>query len=253
MEKKIACITGATSGIGWSTAIHLAKAGFAIIACGRRIERLEELAKVLPPETPYKYLSFDVRDQAAVNQAFESLPMEWQEIEVLINNAGNAHGLDTIDQGDVEDWDSMMDINVKGLLYVSRKVIPGMVDRKSGQVINIGSIAGKEVYPKGNVYCASKYAVDALTKSMRVDLNPYGIKVMGVHPGAVETEFSLVRFKGDSDRASGVYNGFDPLTADDVAEIIAFAVTRPRHVVMADVLLLPLAQASATVFNRNQT
>lgn len=252
MEKKIACITGATSGIGWSTALHLAKAGYAIIACGRRIERLQQLAEALPHDIPYHYLSFDVRDQSEVNRAFESLPEEWQAIDVLINNAGNAHGLDTIDQGSVEDWDAMMDINVKGLLYVSRKVIPGMVDRRSGQVINIGSIAGKEIYPKGNVYCASKYAVDALTKSMRVDLNPYGIKVMGIHPGAVETEFSLVRFKGDADRASGVYNGFDPLTADDVAEIIAFAVTRPKHVVMADVLLLPLAQASATVFNRNQ-
>ncbi|EON77626.1 Oxidoreductase, short chain dehydrogenase/reductase family [Lunatimonas lonarensis] len=251
MERKIACITGATSGIGWATALHLAKEDYAILACGRRKDRLEELSTKLSPEIPFRYLVFDVRDQEQVISAFDSLPVEWQPIEVLVNNAGNAHGLDTIDQGDVEDWDAMVDINVKGLLYVSRKIIPGMVDRKSGQIINIGSIAGKEVYAKGSVYCASKYAVDALTKGMRIDLNPHGIKVMGIHPGAVETEFSLVRFKGDTERASGVYQGFDPLTADDVAEIIAFAVTRPKHVVMADVLLLPLAQGSATVFNRN--
>jgi 3-hydroxy acid dehydrogenase/malonic semialdehyde reductase len=251
MERKIACITGATSGIGWATALHLAKEGYAILACGRRRDRLEELSAKMPAEIPFRYLVFDVRHQEQVIDAFDSLPVEWQPIEVLVNNAGNAHGLDTIDQGDVEDWDAMMDINVKGLLYVSRKVIPGMVDRKSGQIINIGSIAGKEVYAKGSVYCASKYAVDALTKGMRIDLNPHGIKVMGIHPGAVETEFSLVRFKGDTKRASGVYQGFDPLTADDVADIITFAVTRPKHVVMADVLLLPLAQGSATVFNRN--
>lgn len=250
MERKIACVTGASSGIGWATARLLAKEGFAILACGRRKERLEELSKIMPADIPYRYLVFDVRNQEEVNRAFDSLPPQWQAVEVLVNNAGNAHGLDTIDQGDVEDWDAMMDINVKGLLYVSRRIVPGMVDRKSGQIINIGSIAGKEVYAKGAVYCASKYAVDALTKGMRIDLNPHGIKVMGIHPGAVETEFSLVRFKGDSERASGVYQGFDPLTADDVAEIIAFAVTRPKHVVMADVLVLPLAQGSATVFNR---
>lgn len=250
MEKKIAFITGATSGIGWSTAIQLAKVGYAIIGCGRRKDRLNELEEALPEGTPFHPLTFDVSKKAEVYQAIDSLPSDWKEINVLINNAGNAHGLDFIHEGNVDDWDAMMDINVKGLLYVSKKIIPGMVERKTGQVINIGSIAGKEVYPKGNVYCGSKYAVDAITKGMRIDLNPYGIKVMGIHPGMVETEFSLVRFKGDDERAKTTYQGYDALTADDIAEIIVFAVTRPPHVVMADVLILPLDQASTMVINK---
>lgn len=250
MEKKIAFITGATSGIGWSTAIQLAKVGYAIIGCGRRTERLAELKAALPEGTPFHPLTFDVSKKADVYQAVDSLPTDWNKIDVLINNAGNAHGLDFIHEGNVDDWDAMMDINVKGLLYVSKKIIPGMVERKSGQVLNIGSIAGKEVYPKGNVYCGSKYAVDAITKGMRIDLNPYGIKVMGIHPGMVETEFSLVRFKGDENRAKTTYQGFDALTADDIADIIVFAVTRPAHVVMADVLILPLDQASTMVTNK---
>ena len=250
MESKIALVTGATSGIGRATASALAKAGFHIIACGRRKERLETLKVELPDTVNYTYLVFDVSDKKAVDQAIDSLPDEWKDIDVLINNAGNAHGLDLIQEGDTDDWDAMLDINVKGLLYVSRKVIPGMVGRKHGQIINVGSIAAKEVYPKGNVYCASKQAVDALTTGMRLDLNPFGIKVMGIHPGAVETEFSNVRFKGDDQRADAVYQGFKPLVAEDIADIIAFAVTRPPHVVMADVVILPVAQASATTIHR---
>lgn len=250
MENKIALVTGATSGIGKATAIALAKVGYHIIGCGRRKERLESLKQELPDTVNYTYLVFDVRDKKAVDQAVDALPEEWKDIDVLINNAGNAHGLDPIQEGDTEDWDAMLDINVKGLLYMSRKVIPGMVTRKRGQIINIGSIAAKEVYPKGNVYCASKQAVDALTAGMRIDLNPFGIKVMGIHPGAVETEFSNVRFKGDDQRADAVYQGFQPLVAEDIADIIAFAVTRPAHVVMADVVILPVAQASATMIHR---
>lgn len=250
MESKIAFVTGATSGIGRATAIALAKEGFHVIACGRREERLETLRAELPETVNFSYLVFDVSDKKAVDKAIDSLPDEWKNIDILINNAGNAHGLDPIQEGDTDDWDAMLDINIKGLLYVSRKIIPGMVARKQGQIINIGSIAAKETYPKGNVYCASKQAVDALTAGMRLDLNPFGIKVMGVHPGAVETEFSNVRFKGDDQRADAVYQGFQPLVAEDIADIIAFAVTRPAHVVMADVVILPVAQASATTIHR---
>ncbi|WP_114748275.1 SDR family NAD(P)-dependent oxidoreductase [Pleomorphovibrio marinus] len=250
MEKKIAFITGATSGIGKACAISLAKEGFAIIACGRRKERLVQLEKELPKGTPYTYLNFDVRIKNEVYAAIDSLPEEWQEIEVLINNAGNAHGLDPIHEGSEDDWDAMIDINVKGLLYVSKKITPGMVKRKSGQIINVGSSAGKEVYPRGNVYCGSKSAVDAITTGMRIDLNPYGIRVIGIHPGLVETEFSMVRFKGDEEKSEKVYQGFEALQAEDIADIITFAITRPRHVVIADMLVYPLAQASTTIFNK---
>ncbi|WP_154859099.1 SDR family NAD(P)-dependent oxidoreductase [Cyclobacterium xiamenense] len=253
MEKKIACITGATSGIGRACARYLAEEGFAIIGCGRRKERLEALKAELPEGTPYHFLVFDVRDREAVAAAIDALPEEWQSIYVLINNAGNAHGLDPIQEGSLDDWDAMMDINVKGLLYVSKKILPGMVERKAGQVINIGSTAGKEVYPKGNVYCGSKHAVDAITKGMRLDLNPYGIKVMAINPGLVDTEFSLVRFKGDDDRAAGVYKGFDPLQAEDVADLVRYAVTRPPHVVLADVIILPTAQASTTLLHKKES
>ena len=250
MERKIALISGATSGIGRACVLALAKEGYDIIACGRREERLRSLGEELGGSARCTYLVFDIREKQAVNQAIDSLSEEWLPIDVLINNAGNAHGLDPIDKGDIEDWDAMIDINVKGLLYLSRKVIPGMVERKKGQIVNIGSTAGKEVYLNGNVYCASKHAVDALTKGMRMDLNPYGIKVMVVHPGATETEFSMVRFKGDEQRAASVYEGFQPLRAEDIAEIVAFAVTRPPHVVMADVVITPTAQASASLFHK---
>lgn len=251
MERKIALITGATSGIGKATAFSLAQLGFKIIATGRRKDRLEELKTELPAQTDLLTLCFDVRDKETVSEILSSLPAEWKNIEILINNAGNAHGLDPIQNGSIEDWDAMIDINVKGLLYVSRAVIPGMISRNSGTIINIGSIAGKQVYPNGNVYCGSKHAVDAITDGMRLDLNPHGIKVMGVHPGMVDTEFSLVRFKGDQDRSQKVYEGWEPLRAEDIAEIIAFAVTRPAHVVMADIVILPTAQASATVVRKN--
>ncbi len=247
---KTVLITGATSGIGKATAELFAEKGFHLILCGRRTERLENLKKKLSHNTQVHILSFDVRDRKAVFDAIGSLPDDFSKIDILINNAGNAHGLDTIDKGSIDDWDAMLDINVKGLLYVSKAVIPQMVERKSGHIVNIGSIAGKEVYPKGNVYCASKYAVDALNQSMRIDLNPHGIRVGAVNPGAAETEFSNVRFKGDDERADNVYKGFDPLTPMDIAETILFVVTRPAHVNIWDLVVTPTAQASATVWNK---
>jgi NADP-dependent 3-hydroxy acid dehydrogenase YdfG len=196
-------------------------------------------------------LVFDVRDQPGVQQAIGSLPEKWKVIDVLINNAGNAHGLDPIQTGSITDWDAMIDINVKGLLYVTREVIPVMTARKTGHIINIGSIAGKEVYPNGNVYCASKFAVDALTKGIRMDLNPFGIKVTGIHPGLVDTEFSLVRFKGDEQKASQVYRGMTPLKGEDIADIILYVLQAPPHVVLADITVFPTAQGSSTMVNRN--
>ena len=248
---KIALVTGATSGIGKATAQILAKNNYKIILCGRREDRLLELKKELSAFTEVHTLSFDVRDKKAVFENINSLPEGFSKIDVLINNAGNAHGLDSIQNGNLEDWDAMIDINVKGLLYVSKAIIPKMIEQKSGHIINIGSIAGKEVYANGNVYCASKHAVDALNQAMRIDLNPYGIRVGGIHPGAVETEFSEVRFKGDTDRAANVYKGFEPLRAEDIADIIHFVVSRPYHVNIADLIVLPTAQASAAVINRS--
>ena len=248
--KKTVLITGATSGIGYATAEFLAKKDFKLILCGRRQERLDELEKKLSDNTNLITLNFDVRDREAVSQAIHSLPDGFSKIDVLINNAGNAHGLDPIDKGSLDDWDAMLDINVKGLLYVSRAVLPQMVERKSGHVINIGSIAGKEVYPKGNVYCASKYAVDAINKSMLIDLNEYGIRVGAVNPGAAETEFSNVRFKGDDERSAKVYKGFQPLEAEDIADIIHFVITRPYHVNIADLVVMPTAQASGTIVKK---
>lgn len=251
MKNKIALITGATSGIGKACALTLAKMGFDIIATGRREERLEELGKELAAGVRFLPLVFDVREREKVGEILSNLPSDWSAIDVLINNAGNAHGLDPIQTGSLDDWDAMMDINVKGLLYVSKAIIPGMTERNSGMIINIGSIAGKEVYPNGNVYCGSKFAVDAITKGMRIDLNPFGIKVIGIHPGLVETEFSLVRFKGDETRAESIYKGFEPLYAQDIAEIVEFVVNRPAHVVLADIVVLPTAQASATLVKKN--
>lgn len=251
MEKKIALVTGATSGIGRATAITLAKMGYDLIATGRRSDRLEELKTQLPKEVDFLPLVFDVRERSNVLSMLTNLPPNWKNINILVNNAGNAHGLDPIQTGNLDDWDAMIDINVKGLLYVSNAIIPGMCERRSGMIINIGSIAGKEVYPNGNVYCASKHAVDAVTQGMRMDLNPFGIKVIAIHPGLVETEFSLVRFKGDETRAEKIYQGYQPLVAQDIADIIEFAVTRPAHVVLADIVVLPTAQASATVINKD--
>jgi 3-hydroxy acid dehydrogenase/malonic semialdehyde reductase len=211
---------------------------------------LNALQSDLAKLTEVTTLSFEVRNQVEVERAISSLPAEWKNIDVLINNAGNAHGLDPIQTGKLEDWDAMMDINVKGLLYVSREVIPGMTERQSGHIINLGSIAGKEVYPNGNVYCASKFAVDALTRGMRMDLNPYGIKVTSINPGLVETEFALVRFKGDKDKASNVYKGLKPLVAEDIADIMLYTLSCPDHVVLADITVFPKAQASAALVKR---
>lgn len=250
-NKRIALITGATSGIGEATARLLAVNKFKLILCGRRKERLKTLSEELASMTEVITLSFEVRDHKEVADAIASLPEEWKEVDVLINNAGNAHGLDPIQTGSLDDWDAMIDINVKGLLYVTKEVLPVMVKRNGGHIINIGSIAGKEVYANGNVYCASKFAVDALTKGMRIDLNAHSLKVTAIHPGLVETEFSLVRFKGDEARASSVYKGIDPLLGQDIADSILFVLTRPAHVVIADMVVLPTAQASAAVVKRN--
>ena len=246
--QKIALVTGATSGIGWATAEALADKGFDLIICGRRKERLEELASKLSVKT--LQLTFDVSDRKAVDEALGSIPEDWKSIGVLINNAGNAHGLSKIQDGNIDDWDAMIDINVKGLLYVTKALVPAMIERGSGHVVNVGSIAGKEVYPNGNVYCASKHAVDAINNGMRLDLMGTGVKVSQVCPGLVETEFSLVRFKGDSGRADTVYQGYDPLTAQDIADLIQFIVTRPAHVNIADTLILPTAQVASTMVHK---
>lgn len=249
--KKIVLITGATSGIGEATARLLANHNFKLIICGRRKERLVKLKEELSRVTEVQTLSFEVSSKNEVHEAFASLTPEWKAIDILINCAGNAHGLDPIQTGKLEDWDSMIDFNVKGLLYVSHEVIPGMVERNGGHIINIGSIAGKEVYPNGNVYCASKFAVDALTRGMRIDLVANKVKVTSINPGAVETEFSMVRFKGDAERASSVYKGYEPLKAEDIADVILFTVTRPPHVQLADITILPTAQASSMHLNKN--
>lgn len=248
---KTALVTGATSGIGKATAIALAQEGFALVICGRRKERLEALQTQLMALTRVHILVFDVRNAHEVHEAIANLPEDFRSVDVLINNAGNAHGLNPIETGDLADWDAMIDINVKGLLYVSKAVIPGMVERRSGHIIHIGSVAGKDVYPNGNVYCASKHAVDALNKGMRMDLNPYGIRVGAIHPGLVKTEFSLVRFKGDAERAKTVYEGYEPLLPEDIADIIRFVVTRPYHVNIADLVVYPTAQASPTQLRKN--
>ncbi|WP_298792424.1 SDR family NAD(P)-dependent oxidoreductase [uncultured Allomuricauda sp.] len=249
-EKKTAFITGATSGIGKATAQLLAKQGFNLVICGRRQDRLDALKDELGKTTSVHSLNFDVRDKEAVHKAAESLPEDFSQIDILINNAGNAHGLDYIDQGSTDDWDAMLDINVKGLLYVSNAILPQMVERKTGHIINIGSTAGKEVYPKGNVYCASKHAVDAINQGMRLDLNEHGIRVGAINPGLVETEFSDVRFKGDSNKADKVYKGYQPLKPQDIAEIIHFAISRPYHVNIADLVVMPTAQASSTIVKK---
>lgn len=248
--KKTALITGATSGIGRATAHEFAKQGINLVLCGRRQERLDSVQKALSRETDVHTLNFDVRDKDKTFEAISSLPKAFNNIDILINNAGNAHGLDPIETGSIEDWDAMMDINVKGLLYVSKAIIPLMTELQSGHIINIGSSAGKEVYPKGNVYCGSKHAVLAITEGMRIDLNPYGIKVSAVNPGLVETEFSQVRFKGDK-AADNVYKGYKALQPEDVAEAIYFAVSRPAHVNIADILMFCTAQASSTIVNKS--
>lgn len=247
--RRTACITGASSGIGYATAKTLAKQGYRLILCGRRKERLVQLASELGNEN-CTILSFDVSDKNAVFEAVESLPILWKNVDVLINNAGNAHGLASFQDADLEDLDAMIDGNVKGLIYVTRAFLPYLKQSENAHIINISSIAGKQVYANGTTYCASKWAVEALTKGMRIDFLPLGIKVTGIAPGAVNTEFSSVRFKGDTSLANNVYKGFQPLDAQDVAETISFVLQQPEHVQLADITILPKAQADGVLIMR---
>jgi len=249
--KQTAFITGATSGIGKATATIFAKNNIRLILCGRRIEKLKELEKELSTYTDVTTLSFDVSKREDVKNAVNSLPENFKKINILINNAGNAHGLSSIQEGNIDDWDAMIDSNVKGVLYVTKAVVPQMVERNNGFIVNIGSIAAKEVYANGNVYCASKHAVNALNKSMRIDLNKHNIRVAAIHPGAVETAFSEVRFKGDTEKAAAVYSGYKALQAEDIADIIQFVISRPYHVNIEDLVVYPTAQATPTILNRN--
>lgn len=248
----IAIITGATSGFGRASAIRLARLGYDVIITGRRSERLAELTTEIENQFRRKVypLCFDIRSREACEKAWESLPEEWREVDVLMNNAGLAACSEPLGEASLDDFDRMIDTNVKGLLYFFQQVIPVMKTRKKGMIINLSSIAGVEVYPNGNVYCATKHAVSALTKAMRIDLLPYGIRVGSISPGAAETEFSLVRFKGDADKAKAVYKGMIPLNAEDIADIVEFMVTRPEHVMINDVLVTPSRQANTYVYNR---
>ena len=246
MSTKTIFITGATSGIGKATAYKFAEHGWNLIINGRRTDRLRELENELKNLFEVKVLSlpFDVRDKNQVSTTISSIPHDWKKIDVLLNNAGLAQGLSVIQEGNIDDWETMIDTNIKGLLYVSREVMPMMIEQGSGHIINLGSIAGKEAYMRGNVYCSTKHFVDAISKSMRIDLLAHRIKVTAVHPGAVETEFSLVRFKGDAERAKSAYMGYTPLNAADIADIIYFAATRPPHVNINDIIIMPTAQAN---------
>lgn len=249
---KTVLITGATSGIGEATAKLLAAQKHRIILCGRRTEVLENLSKNLSDYTEVFSLKFDVRSNEEVSAAFKTLPKEWQEIDVLINNAGNAHGLEPLSEGNVEDWDAMIDGNVKGLLYVSKEVIPQMKRKNSGHIVNISSVAARQTYANGVVYCASKKAVDIISEGMRLELTEFGVKVSNIQPGAVETDFSKVRFKGDDVRAAAVYDGYEALKAEDIADLIAYIINAPKHVSIADVAIFPTAQAEPrTIYRRS--
>lgn len=250
---KIALITGSTSGIGAACADTLAAQGYDLILVARRENLLTTQTQELTDKygVQIKKIQADVRDKENINYVLEILPTEWKNVAVLVNNAGLSQGLDPIDKGDTDDWDRMIDTNVKGLLYVTKIVSSWMVERKQGHIINIGSIAGKEVYPNGNVYCATKHAVDALNKGMRIDLLPHGIKVTAINPGMVETEFSIVRFKGDENRAKKVYDGLEPLMAQDIADALWYVVSRPAHVNISDMLIMPTAQATGTIVKRD--
>ncbi len=248
LDKKIALITGASSGIGAACASKFAERGIRLILAARRIERLEKLAAELSVET--HLIQLDVRDRETVEKAIYGLPSDWEAIDILVNNAGLSRGLEKLHEGNIDGWEEMIDTNVKGLLYVSRAVIPGMVARGRGHIINIGSIAGHEVYPGGNVYCATKHAVDALSKGMRIDLVDTPIRVSTVDPGLVETEFSQVRFYGDKEKAKSVYRGYTPLTGDDIADAIVWIADRPEHVQIAEMIIFPTAQASAMVVHK---
>lgn len=248
MKNKTALITGASAGIGLACAEVFAEAGADLVLSARRQEKIEQIAK----DFSEKYnisctaITLDVRNQKAVEEAFADL----ENIDVLINNAGLARGLNKIQEGDLQDWEEMIDTNVKGLLYVSRVILPKMADRKSGHVINIGSIAGRQVYPNGNVYCASKHAVKAISEGMAIDLNGTGVRITNIDPGLVETEFSIVRFHGDKEKADNVYIGYEPLYGKDIADIALFCATRPSHVMIQDILVTPTAQASATILDK---
>ena len=253
LNQKIALITGATSGIGKACAAVYAQNGFHVIITGRRAEKLAQLKEDLEKQYPVQIitLNFDVSDKDQVNSSLESLPAEFKKVDVLINNAGLSQGLDPIQNGNLSDWETMIDTNIKGLLYVTKVVSNWMINHKKGHIVNLGSIAGKEVYANGNIYCATKHAVDALNKAMRIDLGPHHIRVTGIHPGAVETEFSEVRFHGDKERAKKVYEGYQPLIAQDIAETMFFATSRPAHVNINDLLIMPVAQASGVYWNKD--
>ena len=253
LKGKIACVTGASSGIGAACAVEFAKQGCALLLMARREERTNALARQLESQFHSRThcVRLDVRQQPRVEQAFGSLPEEWKGISILVNNAGLARGFSKIHEGDLQDWEEMIDTNIKGLLYVTRVVLPGMVKRNEGHIINIGSIAGHQLYPNGNVYCATKYAVDALSQGLRMDLLGTAVRVSNVEPGLVQTEFSDVRFHGDTQRASQVYHGMTPLRPEDIAEIAVFCATRPPHVDVSDVIVMPTAQASVSHVHRS--
>ncbi len=251
-SSKIALITGATSGIGKATAQLLLNNGYRVILTGRRIELLNELREKYP-EGSVHILCFDIRNSQETESALNSLPQEWKKIDVLVNNAGLAWGLSQFYDGKIEHWDTMIDTNIKGLLYVSRIVAMWMKDAENGHIVNIGSIAGKEVYSNGNVYCATKHAVDALTKAMRIEMAPFNVRITGVHPGAVETEFSIVRFDGDTEKAKSVYQGFENLLAEDIADAIFYCVSRKPHVNINDLVIMPTAQPVASIIHRKNT
>ena len=247
---KTALVTGATSGIGKATAELLAKQGLRLILCGRRTEVLDQLKSELSKHTEVFSLNFDQRNFNEVETAFDSLPVDWKEIDVLINNAGNAHGLESLIDSDVNDWNLMLDGNVKGLLYVSKMILPGMKQRNSGHIVNISSVAARQTYANGVVYCASKKAVDTISDGMRLELTEFGIKVTNIQPGAVETDFSKVRFKGDEERAKTVYQGYDALKAEDIADAISYCINAPKHVMISDLTIYPSAQSEPRTIHR---
>ncbi|MEJ2052853.1 MAG: SDR family NAD(P)-dependent oxidoreductase [Calditrichaceae bacterium] len=252
MNDKIALVTGATSGIGKACAYALAKEGCNLIITGRRKQRLDEVSKLMPKIFNIKCLAlhFDIRKHNEVKKAVAGLDSYWKNVDILINNAGLASGFSKLQEGDTDDWERMIDTNVKGLLYITREIVPGMVKRQQGDIVNIGSIAGHEVYPNGNVYCATKHAVDALTKGLRMDLVDTPLRVSTVDPGLVETEFSIVRFHGDKEKAKNVYKGMQPLVAEDIADAVIYIVTRPSHVQIGEIVILPTAQRAATMVSR---
>lgn len=252
LKNKTVLITGASAGIGKACAEVFAESGANLILNARRISKIEEIANSLEEKHGIRTYSFecDVRILEDVEEKFEAIPEEFKNIDILINNAGLARGFDKLHEGDICNWEEMIDTNIKGLLYVSRKVIPWMVDRQDGHIINIGSIAGVEVYPNGNVYCATKHAVKALSKGMTIDLNGTGIRITNIDPGLVETEFALVRFHGDKEKAENVYKGYTPLSGKDIADVCLFAATRPKHVMIQDILITPADQATATLVHK---